>query len=110
VVASGVRIVAALVNPRGHDPGFETVTLINTGTAPVSLDGWALVDKMHHRLDLGGLVLERGEAATVTLPENSVQLSNRGGDIRLVNRDGHTAHLVTYSRHQAAEEGRTILF
>jgi hypothetical protein len=31
--AGVVRIVAALVNPPGHDPGFENVTLINTRPA-----------------------------------------------------------------------------
>lgn len=110
VVASPVRILAALVNPQGDDPGKETVTLLNTGPVPVSLEGWLLVDRMKNRFGLGDLALGAGMAATVLLPKGSVQLGNKGGEIRLVNRDGHTAHLVSYSKAQAHDEGRTITF
>ncbi len=40
VVAGHIRIIAALVNPEGHDPGKETLTLINTGTTQETLSGW----------------------------------------------------------------------
>ena len=36
-----VRIVAALVNPTDHDPGHETVTLLNIGADRVDLSGWS---------------------------------------------------------------------
>lgn len=110
MASSAVRIVAALVNPVGDDPGMENVTLLNTASEGVSLEGWFLVDKMRNRFALNEVRLDRGGAVTVTLPRNSVQLSNKGGEIRLVNRDGHTAHLVTYSKAQARDEGRTIIF
>jgi poly(U)-specific endoribonuclease len=44
------------------------------------------------------------------LPKNSVQLSNKGGEIRLVNPLNQTVHRVSYSKAQASREGETILF
>ncbi|MEJ8671682.1 hypothetical protein WKI71_35035 [Streptomyces sp. MS1.AVA.1] len=41
-----VRIVAALVNPRGPAPEAETVTLLNASPAPVDLTGRHLQDRL----------------------------------------------------------------
>jgi hypothetical protein len=111
-VEGAVRIIAALVNPSGHDEDKETVTLINTGATPVSLEAWALLDAQNHRYvlpDLGG-PLGAGLTTLVRLPRNSIQLSNKGGEIRLLNRDGSVVHRVSYSKVQAAEQGRTLTF
>lgn len=110
VVSGAVKIVAALVNPMGDDPGKETVTLVNTGIETVNLDGWFLVDKMSKRFGIKDVTLAPGMATTVLLPRNSVQLSNKGGEIRLVDRAGATTHLVTYSKSQADRQGETIIF
>lgn len=110
VVGGSVKIVAALVNPMGADDGKETVTLVNTGVGSVNLDGWFLVDKMSNRFGIKDVTLSPGMATTILLPRHSVQLSNKGGEIRLVNRDGATAHLVTYSKAQADRQGETIVF
>ncbi|WP_081160273.1 hypothetical protein [Ensifer aridi] len=110
VVSGSVKIVAALVNPMGHDDGEETVTLVNTGIDTVSLDGWFLVDKMRNRFGIKDVTLAPGMATTVLLPRHSVQLSNKGGEIRLVDRAGSTTHLVTYSKAQADRQGETIIF
>ncbi|WFU92165.1 hypothetical protein QA644_33770 (plasmid) [Rhizobium sp. CC1099] len=110
VVSGAVKIVAALVNPMGHDEGKETVTLVNTGIDTISLDGWFLVDKMSNRFGIKEVTLAPGMATTILLPRNSVQLSNRGGEIRLVDRAGSTNHLVTYSKTQADRQGETIIF
>jgi poly(U)-specific endoribonuclease len=76
----------------------------------VQLDGWFLVDKMKHRTGIEGVELQPGMASTILLPRNSMQLSNQGGEIRLVDRSGRTVHLVTYSKAQARREGETIVF
>ncbi|WP_209018869.1 lamin tail domain-containing protein [Endobacterium cereale] len=107
---STVRILAALVNPLGEDQDKETVTLINTGSETQSLEAWKLVDANRNSFGLEDVTLAPGMAITIRLPRNSVQLSNKGGEIRLVNRDGHTAHVVTYSKAQAQDQGRTIVF
>jgi hypothetical protein len=109
---SPIRLIAALVNPLGDDPGQETVTLINTSPRPVSLEGWFLLDAMNNRYVLPSLPgpFPGGALTTITLPRNSIQLSNRGGEIRLLTNDGVVAHKVSYTRDQAAEQGRTLLF
>lgn len=104
--------MAALVNPIGDDLGKETVTLINTSAATQSLEGWFLLDAMNKRFVLSDQAIElvAGAMTTITLPKNSIQLSNRGGEIRLLNRDSQVAHRVSYTKSQAQEQGRTILF
>ncbi len=111
-VDSPVRIIAALVNPLGDDPGKETVTLINTGAASVSLEGWFLLDAMNNRYVLSDQsnIMAPGATFTITLPKNSMQLSNKGGEIRLLNRDGKVVHRVSYTKAQAQEQGRTLIF
>src|ERR687886_274125 len=44
-----VRIIAALVNPIGDDPGKESVTLINTIPDTVDKNGWALADSLKRK-------------------------------------------------------------
>lgn len=110
IVSGPVKIVAALVNPAGADPGSETVTLLNTGPTAISLAGWRLVDKMRKHYEIADLVLKGGSAETLVLPRQTMQLSNRGGDIRLVDRAGQTVHVVSYSKQQAEREGETLRF
>ncbi len=111
-VDSPVRIIAALVNPMGDDPGKELVTLINTGSEPVSLESWWLLDAMNNRYVLSDQsnILAPGTTTTITLPKNSIQLSNKGGEIRLFNRDGNVVHQVSYTKGQASAQGRTLTF
>lgn len=111
-VDSPVRIIAALVNPLGDDPGKETVTLINIGSTSVSLEGWFLLDAMNNRYVLSDQanVIAAGITTTISLPKNSIQLSNKGGEIRLLNRDSQVVHRVSYTKRQAQEQGRTLIF
>lgn len=111
-VESSVRIVAALVNPRGEDSGREVVTLINTGATRVSVEGWFLLDAMNNRFGLPDQSngIAPGDTCTIRLPKNSIQLSNRGGEIRLLRNDGKVVHRVSYTKRQAQEQGRTIVF
>lgn len=110
VVTGPVRIVAALLNPVGADAGAETVTLVNTGPNTIPLDGWRLVDKERNHHEIKGVSLGGGMGTTVVLPPNTMQLSNKGGQIRLVDRAGHSVHAVSYSKAQASREGETVTF
>lgn len=49
-----VRIVGALVNPRGPAPERETVTLLNACPDDVDLTGWSLADKGENHQPLTG--------------------------------------------------------
>jgi hypothetical protein len=105
-----LRILAALVNPMGDDEGGEKVTLINVGVPELRLDGWKLLDRQDHALPLDGQALAPGEARSIVLPRGAVQLSNRGGELRLVEPAGRTVHAVTWSKEQASRQGETIVF
>ena len=106
----GVVIIAATVNPAGDDPGMERVLLLNTLAIPVNLDGWALADKNKRRQPLDGLQLDPGTVASVTLPGTTIQLSNKGGIVTLLNREGLKVHGVQYTGDDVSEQGRTIVF
>ena len=110
VVKGNVRIIAALINPEGHDPGRESVTLINVGSAPQALDGWRLQDRNAKTEALSGQTIGAGDTLRVTLDGSGAQLSNKGGKICLLDAAGNSVHIVDYSRRQARADGVTILF
>lgn len=104
-----VYIVAALANPDGDDVGKETVTLFNAATTPIVLDGWKLMDRQNKIEDLTGRRIGGNEAVTLRLSGQGVQLSNRGGAIRLVDGSNAQVGAVTYTKEQAVS-GRAIVF
>jgi poly(U)-specific endoribonuclease len=110
IVSGRVKIVAAMVNPGGDDAGQETVTLINMGGTAIPLDGWRLVDKNNRQFRIEDLTLAGGFASTIRLPRETAQLSNQGGEIRLLNLNNEVVHRVTFSKQQAAREGETLIF
>ncbi|NKB81061.1 MAG: hypothetical protein GKS05_04050 [Nitrospirales bacterium] len=110
VIAGCIRIVAALINPTGHDVGNETVTLINTGGAQETLNGWRLEDKNKRSQPLSDVTIGAGETVRIVLNPSGAQLSNKGGRINLINASGHVVHMVSYSKGQVKTDGETILF
>ncbi len=108
--ASHVRIIAALVNPEGHDPGRESVTLLNTGPGTEHLDGWRLEDRNGRAHTLSGVDIGAGDALRIILDPAGAQLSNKGGKISLVRPEGHVAQTVTYSKGQVRQNGHTLVF
>jgi hypothetical protein len=104
-----VRIVAALVNPRGPAPEAETVTLLNAGPDDLDLAGWSIVDQAKRRLVLDGGALPAGGAVRVALGP-TVQLGNRGGLVTLLDPEGLKVDGVAYTKSQAAAEGWSVVF
>lgn len=109
-IGGSVRIVAALLNPEGADPGREAVTLVNTGRSAVNLRHWRLIDKNGNGHTLDDLSLTPGMGTTLVLPKNTAQLSNKGGDLRLVDPRGAVVHRVSYTKAQAKRSGVTMVF
>ena len=110
VTPGAVRIVAAVINPPGDDVGKETVTLVNTGAAPQPVTNWRIVDNNGKAFMMQQKTLAPGEFHTVKLTGADAQLTNKGGDILLVNDAGATVHKVSYSKAQAQSQGETVLF
>ena len=82
------------------------ITLATTGP----LDGWKLADKNKRRHPLDSITLETGAVTTVTLPGTTIQLSNQGGIITLLNSEGLKVHGEQYNKNDVSEQGRTIVF
>lgn len=105
-----IEIVAALVNPPNPEEGRETVTLLNRTDAAVDLAGWAVADRMGRRTPLDGIVLEAGESVRVWLDASATRLSNKEGEIVLVDGEGEVVHHVRYARRDLGPKGWTVVF
>ncbi|EWY35740.1 hypothetical protein N825_36030 [Skermanella stibiiresistens SB22] len=105
-----IRIVAALVNPIGHDPGGETVTLLNTTPEPVDLEGWRILNLRNAAFILPQVRLAPGETLRLVLPADTAPLSNEGGILSLLDSDGYKVHGVSYTREEARREGWSLTF
>ncbi|BBC31972.1 hypothetical protein SGFS_032660 [Streptomyces graminofaciens] len=104
-----VRIVAALVNPRGPAPERETVTLVNASPDPVDLTGWRILDTLGNAAPVTQGPLAAGASLLVPL-SNGAQLGNSGGRITLVDAGGLKVDGVSYTAQQAAREAWTVVF
>jgi len=105
-----VRIIAALVNPTGEDPGHETVTLINPTPTGIDLNGWAIVDRNKKRSELHNTLLESGKTIRIVLDGKGAQLSNKGGVISLLDENGIKIDGVSYSQEEARKQGWSLVF
>lgn len=104
-----VRIVAALINPKGDDRGQETVTLLNLSPNEVDLSGWLLKDNLGNSLNLDGNLLAPGGTIVIKLAGTDVILSNRGGRIQLQNGQS-LVNEVSYTRDDVGNQGWTTVF
>jgi uncharacterized protein YukJ len=102
-----VRIVGALVNDV-RSPERERVTLLNTANRTLTLEGWHLLDAQKRRQKLSGAI-EAGATRLIEI-RKPVELSNKGGQITLLNERGLKVDGVAYTREQARNPGWTIKF
>lgn len=103
-----MRIVGALVNPKGGDQGLETVTVLNLSDQDINLGGWSIANKNKQKYVLTG-VIKAGQTIAFTLPVQ-VPLANDGGLITLLDDKGLKVHGVSYTKAQAGREGWTVSF
>jgi uncharacterized protein YukJ len=104
-----IRIFAALVNPGSDDVGHEAVYLLNTTDKDISLEGWAIADKQKKKEMLKGTIAA-GAPLVLVLTGKGAQLSNTGGIITLLNKDGLKISGVSYTKDQAGVQGKVIVF
>ncbi|MEU6665529.1 DUF2278 family protein [Streptomyces sp. NPDC046727] len=108
--AQPVRIVAALVNPKGAAPEAENVTLLNASPDPVDLTGWRVVGRLGEGSPVPATVpLAAGAWLTVPLTADG-QLGNHGGEITLLDAAGLKVHGVSYTAEEAGREGWSVVF
>ncbi len=105
-----VKIFAAMVNPKADDPGKEFVYLVNTADTDIDLTGWMIADKLKKKEIIENTLLEASGVTRINLSGQNAQLSNNGGIITLLNKDGIKVDGVSYTKNDAAIQGRLVAF
>jgi uncharacterized protein YukJ len=103
------RIVGAWVSPKRDDLGKESVTVCNTSSRPLIVDGWSILD-MHDNAERISGEIALGEARTFVLTGKAARLSNKGGTITLLDERGLKVDGVAYTRADAEQDGAAIAF
>ena len=105
-----IKIFAAMVNPKADDLGKEFVYLVNTTDADIDLTGWMIADKLKKKEVIGNILLEASGVTRIALSGQNAQLSNNGGIITLLNKDGIKIDGVSYTKNEAGNQGKLITF
>jgi uncharacterized protein YukJ len=105
-----VVVSAALVNPKNVDTGKEEIYLLNTSDVSINLDGWAIVDKNNLKEIISNIHLAAGEVLRYKLSGQHVKLSNKGGTITLINKEGLKVSGVSYTKMEASKQGKVLQF
>ncbi|MBX2876456.1 MAG: S8 family serine peptidase, partial [Saprospiraceae bacterium] len=103
-----IRIVAALVNPRGREAGAETISLINVSDNVVDLEGWQIQDGRGRTDTIENVSIASGVVQTFVL--RNAKLTNSGGSISLLTPEGQLMEQVNYSAADARKEGWLVKF
>ncbi len=96
------------MNPEGDDVGKEYVILLNKSKNAVDLTGWQIVDKLKKVDTINNMQIPAGEALHVSLTGRGAQLTNKGGNITLLNKDGLKVDGVSFTKNDASREGELI--
>jgi len=96
-----IRIIEALVNPKGRDAGNETITIKNYSGKTLSLTGWTLEDAKKRMDILAGKV---AKSSTKTITLKKVKLPNTSGILILKDSKGKQMAKVSY---KAADVSKT---
>ena len=106
--STAIKIVAALINPKGRDSGSETVSLLNISNQAVDLNGWSINDTRDRSESISGISIAPGAFVTITL--KTPRLSNSGGSISLKNADGKIVQTVNYKKGDTSRDGWSLAF
>ena len=109
-VRGSIRLFAALVNPKADDVGKEFVYLLNITDEDIDLTGWMIADKLKKKDTIRDIVLKAGDVTRIQLSGHNAQLSNDGGIITLLSKDGLKIDGVSYTRQDAAKQGFVTSF
>jgi subtilisin family serine protease len=93
-----LKIISAMVNPKGLDRRKEKISLLNGSTESVDLTGWSIEVKGRKEYLSGEI--DGGEARTFDLNGASVKLPNVGATINLLNSKSVVVNSVTYLKKQ----------
>ncbi|MEN0004239.1 MAG: S8 family serine peptidase [Bacteroidota bacterium] len=103
-----IKMIAAMINPKGSERGAEQVLLLNISDKDVLMNEWILKDKNDRRDRFININLAPGQILNYTL--TNPRLSNNGGQLRLETGEGFVVDEVTYTKDEAKREGWWVTF
>ena len=98
--AGDIRILRALVNPEGEERGKEWVDLNNSSEQIIDLRGWSIADRLGRKEPLDGII-EPNKIRRFFLTQ--AQLTNKGGEIQLLDKRSQLIAKVNYGQSQDEE-------
>lgn len=100
-----IAIVAMLANPTGPEKGNEWVEIENRSDEIINLDGFRLVDHKNRPEPLSMNIepRQRLRIAISRSTPNSMQLTNSGGTVSVINAKGDLVTKVTYPKSRNGE-------
>ena len=97
-----IKIISLLPNAIGSDMGAEQVTLRNTSSVNIDLQGWFLQDRQGNRVNLDGEIAST-TVRIIQLPGRQMPLNNDGDEVFLFEEEGKIHHRVTYAASDVLE-------
>ncbi len=104
VTTTSVVVASLLPNPVGTDEQREEVTLLNRGSASVTLTGWSLEDRSGLHWDLTGTI-GPGQRRTFRRNGQDMSLNNAGDEIVLMDHGDVERDRFSYAK---STEGTVI--
>ena len=93
-------------NPVGNDATGEFIELYNSGSAAVSLDGYALGDGAKKTFKLNGYSIAPSGYLVLKHAEDKMTLKNTNGEVLLYGSDGRVVDSANFAG--AAPEGKSF--
>lgn len=104
-IQGAIAIVSMLANPAGPEEGNEWVEIENRSDVIVNLDGYQMIDHSNRPESLA-MNIEPGQRLRIKVSRstpNSMQLTNSGGSVSILNTEGNLITKVTYPQSQNGE-------
>ena len=103
---SGLKIVAAHVNPPGLDRGLEKISIINTTKDTLNLVNGRIIDEKGRTDTVEAFFIPSGQIYNIYL--RKARLNNRGGTIRLLDDQGAVIHVFSYHKNEIGQSGWVV--
>jgi hypothetical protein len=103
----GLKIIAAMINPKGNDFGKEYVLLINQSDMAIDLKGFSLVDHLERKDTISGFI---GGGSVLKFMLKRSRLTNTGGALSLLDADNQLIDKIEFTAKDANPEGWLVTF
>ena len=103
----GLKIIAAMINPKGNDFGKEYVLLINQSDVAIDLKGFSLIDHLQRKDTISGFI---GGGSVLKFMLKRSRLTNTGGSLSLLDTDNQLMDKIEFTAKDANPESWLVTF